>query len=205
MKRYLFAAVAASLLLACAPKGSAIQTSKPGDQNPVPPSNVTVAAPAPIAPEVEALKTLGFSVFPEPQSLPPIQVATLGGTNRSMADYIGKYVLLNFWATWCPPCKAEMPSMEKMYQQLKGKNFDIFAISVGEQPTTVKNFIDQNKYTFPVALDPKGNYGAIFASRGIPTTYIIDPQGRAIAGVIGGREWNDPHTLSVLRALIEKK
>lgn len=169
------------------------------------PSSAVELRPAGSPATTADLASLGLTIFPEPQTLPAVRASTLGGGTLSMEAFRGKYVFLNFWATWCPPCRAEMPSMEKLHLALKDERFAIFAISVGEKPETVTGFLKNNPYTFPIGLDPENRLGAVFAGRGIPTTYIIDPQGRAIAGMIGGREWDDPSTIELFRSLARGK
>ena len=82
----------------------------------------------------------------------------LNGKELSLSDLKGKKVFLNFWATWCPPCKAEMPEIEKLYQETKDSNLVIVAVEIGEPLNTVKSFIDGNKYNFKVLLDPDRFY-----------------------------------------------
>jgi thiol-disulfide isomerase/thioredoxin len=150
----------------------------------------------------KALQDVGFTVFPEAQALPIINVPGLDGKPIDIKDFSGSYVILNFWATWCPPCKAEMPSMETFYKTFKDKKLTIFAISTGEKPDTVKTFIKANPHSFPIGLDSSGQLGAIFAGRGIPTTYIVNPEGKAIAGTIGGRDWMDKKTIEAFNSLL---
>ncbi len=150
----------------------------------------------------KALQDTGFTVFPEAQALPQIKVPGLDGKPIDIKDFAGSWVILNFWATWCPPCKAEMPSMEEFYKTFKNDKLTIFAISTGEKPDTVKNFIKANPHSFPIGLDSSGQLGATFASRGIPTTYIVNPEGKVIAGTIGGRDWMDNKTVEAFKALL---
>ncbi|MFQ3546931.1 MAG: TlpA disulfide reductase family protein [Termitinemataceae bacterium] len=150
----------------------------------------------------EALQKAGFTVFPEPQTLPTIMVSDPTGKQIDIVNFRGSFVLLNFWATWCPPCRAEMPSMEQLYKTLQDEAFTIFAISTGEKPETVQNFLKANPHSFPIGLDPTGQLGAMFASRGIPTTYIIDTNGKAIGGAIGGRDWMNDQILEAFRLLL---
>ncbi|MCA1949085.1 MAG: TlpA family protein disulfide reductase [Treponema sp.] len=150
----------------------------------------------------KALQDTGFTVFPEAQTLPQIKVPGLDGKQIDIKDFAGSWVVLNFWATWCPPCKAEMPSMEEFFKTFKNNKLTIFAISTGEKPDTVKNFIKANPHSFPIGLDSSGQLGAVFASRGIPTTYIVNPEGKVIAGTIGGRDWMDKKTVEAFKTLI---
>ncbi|MFA6507896.1 MAG: TlpA disulfide reductase family protein [Treponemataceae bacterium] len=150
------------------------------------------------------LATLGFSVFPEAQPIPAFTLRMVDGKSISIGDLKGKYVFLNFWATWCPPCQKEMPSMEALYAKFGKKNFAMLAVSVREDPKTVEKFLSSKKYSFPIALDPDGAVSAMFVGRGIPTTYILDPQGRAIAGLVGGREWNTSDAIDAFSEILEK-
>jgi peroxiredoxin len=149
------------------------------------------------------LSKLGFTLFPEPQELPEIRVPALDGKTLDLADFRGSYVLLNFWATWCPPCRAEMPSMQKLYDHFKDSGFAVLAISVGEKTETVSEFLKKTPYAFPIGLDPQGELGSVFASRGIPTTYLVNSEGKAVGGIIGSREWYDQTTIEAFQALLK--
>ncbi|GAB1484475.1 hypothetical protein MASR2M78_32930 [Treponema sp.] len=199
-------------LAACTPQSQAAGTTEKGSTQGIAETKSPPASPIPDSPimlsphsSVQDLAKLGFSVFPEPQDLPPFAVAGIKGGTTSISDFKGKYVFLNFWATWCPPCKKEMPSIQVLSDTLSGEDFSIFAISVGEKQETVTEFLKKNPYTFPIFLNPDNSLGSIFAGRGIPTTYIIDRRGRAIAGMIGSREWDDTETLSIFRSLLANK
>jgi thiol-disulfide isomerase/thioredoxin len=150
------------------------------------------------------LAPLGLTVFPKPQQIPEFSLKAPGGKTISIADFKGKYVFLNFWATWCPPCREEMPSMEELYAKFGKGKFAILAVSVREDPKTVDGFLKTNKYTFPIALDPDGAVSSMFVGRGIPTTYIIDPQGRAVAGIVGSRKWNTKEAIAAFEELVAK-
>ena len=152
------------------------------------------------------LEKYGFHIFPKPQDFPVFEVQALGTTSSAIKtlksdSFTGTITLLNFWATWCPPCKSEMPSIQKLETAMKGSAFRIVAISVGETEKTVASFISNAGYTYPVYLDPKGTVGASFASQGIPTTYILDKNGKAIAGIVGASEYDDPELIAVLKEL----
>ncbi len=150
------------------------------------------------------LEALGFYVFPAPEPLPAFTVKTLAGADASLEVLSGKMVLLNFWATWCPPCKEEMPSIQKLHDEMKGTKFQVFAISVGEKASTVTDFVKASPFTFPMYLDESGAASAPFAGRGIPTTFILDKQGRAIAGIVGSRPYDTPEVFSIFKELAER-
>jgi len=101
----------------------------------------------------------------------------LQGNKVTLSDLKGKKVFLNFWATWCPPCKAEMPDIEKLYQETKDSDLVILAVNVGEDKKTVQDFIKKNNYNFPILLDVKGEVSQLYQVTGIPTTYFIDTEG----------------------------
>ncbi|MBU0936142.1 MAG: TlpA family protein disulfide reductase [Spirochaetes bacterium] len=163
------------------------------------------AATANTAPWYAArLEAEGFSVINPPKALPPFTVDTLDGKTASLQNVLGKVVVLNFWATWCPPCRMEMPSFEILHKELQGLPFTFFAISVGERKDTVTNFLKDNPYTFPIYLNSDGRLGQMFASRGIPTTYILNKQGQAIAGIIGAHMYDTPEMIQLMRDLAEK-
>jgi thiol-disulfide isomerase/thioredoxin len=150
------------------------------------------------------MEKLGFFVFPAPVDVGDFTVETLGGGSSTLSSAKGKIVLLNFWATWCPPCRAEMPSIEALWKKTKGKAFTVFAISVGEEKATVKAFIDEQKISYPIFLDPTGRLGAAFNASSIPTTYIMDKTGKAIAGVQGSREYDGPEVMALFSDLAAK-
>lgn len=110
----------------------------------------------------------------------------LEGNKVSLSDYKGKKIFLNFWATWCPPCKAEMPNIEKVYQDTKDSDLVILAVEIGEPLETVKSFIDKNEYNFNVLLDIDQSVASSYNISSIPTSYFIDEEGYIIAKRVGG-------------------
>jgi thiol-disulfide isomerase/thioredoxin len=149
------------------------------------------------------MSSLGITAAPGRPEVPEIELVSLDGKKSKLSDYRGKAVLLNFWATWCPPCRAEMPSLERMRKILldEGRAFDIVAIDVAEDPSTVKKFLFENEYTFPVFLDESGAVSVGFASQGIPTTIIVDKAGKAAGFIVGSREWDEAGSLDLFRSL----
>lgn len=130
----------------------------------------------------------------------------LNGKMIELKSFNGNVIFLTFWATWCGPCKKEMPSFEALYQKFKNKNFSFFAISVDyENPNSVAEFIRKHGYSFPVLVDPKNNTIDLFEIRGIPTTIIIDKKGMIIGRAVGQRDWSKPEVISLINFLIEKK
>ena len=146
----------------------------------------------------------GFAIARERQDAPEIALEDLTGNKVSLSSYRGSVVFLNFWATWCAPCRVEMPSMERLYQQLKDDQFVILAVDLQETGETVREFADELGLTFPILLDSMGIAGAGYGVSGIPTTYLVDKEGRLVARLIGSREWDTTGTLEILRELMEE-
>ncbi|MGM0378303.1 MAG: TlpA family protein disulfide reductase [Bacillota bacterium] len=103
-----------------------------------------------------------------------ITLKNLEGNTKSLSDYKGKVIFINFWASWCGPCKQEMPDFQKAYENIDNSSFEIFAVNAGEDKSTVKNFVDEYDYNFPIYLDEKAKYSKMYNVRAIPTTLIIN-------------------------------
>ncbi|MCL2067801.1 MAG: redoxin domain-containing protein [Treponema sp.] len=126
----------------------------------------------------------------------------LNGKEISLSELTGKVVFLNFWATWCGPCRMEMPSMEAVYQKLKNRGFEILAINLGERQEDVSAFMKEYSLSFPTALDARGFTGSIYGAQAIPTTYIIDRRGLIVSRLVGSIDWNTPEIISALESLL---
>ena len=140
---------------------------------------------------------------------PPAQNFTLqdlDGKTQSLASYKGKVVLVNFWATWCPPCRREMPSMERLYQKLKGEPFMVLAPDQYESFDIVFSFTGQldPAPTFPILLDPGSVASKAWGVKGLPSSYIVDKQGRIAYRAIGGREFDHPEIEKTIRDLLQE-
>ncbi len=143
-----------------------------------------------------------ISPIKENKKAPNFSLKDLNGKNVEFKNFKGKVVFLNFWATWCGPCKGEMPSLEALYQQFKGKDFVFLSISVDyEGVRPVKEYIEKNRYTFPVLIDAKCETLDLYEVKGIPTTFIIDKKGRMIGKAIGPRNWKSQEVVSLLNLL----
>lgn len=127
----------------------------------------------------------------------------LSGGRAALSSFRGKVVLLNFWATWCPPCRSEMPSMEVLYKRLNSKGLEILAVDSGEDAATVQQFIRENSHTFPVLLDSDNKVSSQYGIRAIPTTYIIDREGKIIGVVRGAIKWDEPKLIAAFEALLK--
>lgn len=152
-----------------------------------------------------------FKAIPRLQELkdrpaaPDFTLPNAGGRKVSLKDYRGKVVFLNFWATWCESCRDEMPSMERLYQEFKGKGLEIVAVNVKEKRQDARAFAKQFKLTYPILLDPEGEVGLLYGAFGLPATYLIDRNGVALARMWGPADWHSPAARKLIAALVEQK
>ncbi len=151
----------------------------------------------------DKLMNLGIAIPQNKVEAIDFELEDLNGETRSLSSYRGKVVFLNFWATWCGPCRIEMPSMQRVYNELKDEGFEIVAVDLREDKKKVKKFIKKYELTFPVLLDKTGKVGGIYGARAIPTTYIIDRDGFIIGRTIGAREWDTQEIITVFREILE--
>ena len=134
---------------------------------------------------------------------PDFTLKSLNGEEVSLSQHRGKYVLVNFWATWCGPCKMEMPSLETLYQRFKSKNFSLLAISndmFGAK--IVEPFIKAHGLSFPILLDQQLQASNKFGVVSLPTTFMIDPKGNIIGELRGAEDWASPDNLLYFENLL---
>jgi thiol-disulfide isomerase/thioredoxin len=148
----------------------------------------------PPAPEGPFAENFTFSNPPVPA--PSNAFHSLDGRPVSLADFRGKVVLVNFWATWCPPCKAEMPSMERLYAQIKNRGFELLAINAEVDGLEIlPEFLQQHPHTFPIPVDTEGEVQTGYGVFRFPESFIIDRDGRIVEHIIGARDWVDRATI----------
>ena len=134
---------------------------------------------------------------------PNFQLRDMNGRNVSLSDLRGKVVLLNFWATWCGPCRVEMPAMEQLYRSFSRKDFEILAVSTDAQGIAVtKPFQREMGFTFPVLHDADFRIGMRYGARTLPMTFLIDPQGIIRKRIFGARDWNTPEGRRLVQSLL---
>ncbi len=134
---------------------------------------------------------------------PEIELTDLQGNISMLSNYRGKALLLNFWATWCPPCRYEKPFMQQIYDEYRDEGFVILAVSVREDRQTVQNYIDNHGYNYPVFLDTRGESFSVYnQSGGIPQTYLIDRRGRIHSFISGARDWTAPENRRLIEELL---
>lgn len=148
-----------------------------------------------------SLKKLMFS---DPKSVSQTAFTDLDGGTHTLADFEGKLVLLNFWATWCAPCRKEMPALDALNADLGGDRFQVVTIATGRNsPTGLKRFFDEEGIdTLPLYTDPKQALARDMGVLGLPVSILIDPEGNEIARMMGDAEWNSDSARAVLAALM---
>lgn len=151
------------------------------------------------APPAEQTAQQSLTPLPNPFPAPDFNLRGEDGKHYRLADFRGQVVVLNFWATWCPPCRYEMPSMERAHKKVQGEKIALLAVNVGESEEQVFEFTGRYPVTFPLLLDEDGQVTRLYPVIGLPTTFIIDPQGRVTHRAVGGREWDDERLLAQLR------
>jgi cytochrome c biogenesis protein CcmG, thiol:disulfide interchange protein DsbE len=146
---------------------------------------------------------------------PAFEAVTLEGQPVSLRDYSGKVVLLNVWATWCPPCVWEMPSMQRLYDQFEGQDFEVVAVSIDAQSGQVdplgrlggniQAFADSLALTFPIWHDPEGRIQRTYQTTGVPESFLIGRDGRIFRKVSGATEWDRPQYQEFIQRLLDEE
>jgi len=171
--------------------------------------------------------TVVFGVALAVKLRPQLELVEVGGTApafhgtdlrsgrpAALADYRGKVVLLNVWATWCPPCRVEMPSMQRLHEKLAGTDFRIVAVSVDgdafysaekEGPREIMAFANGMGLTFDILHDPSGAIRDSYQTTGVPESFLIDRDGVIVKKVIGAAQWYGPFNEALIRLLLDAR
>ncbi|MCU7830752.1 MAG: TlpA family protein disulfide reductase [Candidatus Thiodiazotropha sp. (ex Myrtea sp. 'scaly one' KF741663)] len=150
--------------------------------------------------------THGLTPIAEPADSPTLRLTSMDDEIVDLASLRGQVVVVNFWATWCPPCRREMPSLEHLYQQVGDKGVTVLAVNVGEDEDTVFPFLGtvEPSPTFPILFDTDSSVLTQWRVRGLPTTFVVGPNGKLAYQAVGGREFNHPDLIDQLLQLLEK-
>lgn len=142
----------------------------------------------------------------EIKTAPEVTLKRVSGETLELSDYRGKWVFINFWATWCPPCIAEMPSMELFYQRYKERNMAMLAVSIDQSDKQfVIDFVEKYELTFEIFLDPSSEIAMQFGVMGIPSTFILNPKGEIVSQATGPREWMESSIIEYFDELMAEK
>ncbi len=151
----------------------------------------------------QRMRSVGLTLVPDPVNPIEFQLQSLGGPRVKLSSLKGKVVLLNFWATWCPACRQEMPSMQRMYRALRAEGLEILAVDLQENTQRVQGFAKELGLSFPIALDSDGSVGTQYGAHALPTTFLLDRRGLIFAWAVGSREWDTPEMLAALRGILK--
>ena len=150
----------------------------------------------------EHFEKMGVALPKKEKIAPDFKLKNLVGDTVALNNFQGKTVLLNFWATWCLPCKEELPSMQRLYKKLGFLGVEVVAVSIDrDNPDKVKKYIDQYNLTFPILLDPRQEARKSYFIMGLPTSYLIGADGRLKGFISGAREWDSPASIRMFSAL----
>lgn len=179
---------------------------KPRPLHPLPPAlllkvGICLLALASFAQPALAADEEDLAPVPGTPPAPAFDLKDAQNRPQRLADYLGKPIILNFWATWCPPCREEMPSMQRAHEALSKEGIAVIGINVGDDAEAIGNFLDEVQVDFPLPMDPDYKVAQSYPLKGLPTTYVIDPKGRLVYAALGERAWDDPKLMDRIRAL----
>ncbi|NOY67498.1 MAG: TlpA family protein disulfide reductase [Gammaproteobacteria bacterium] len=139
----------------------------------------------------------------KPYKAPDFELKDENDVVYRLSDFRGKVVVINFWATWCPPCRYEMPSLERLWNKVKDNNVILLAINVGEDADTIFGFTGELQLTMPIPMDVNGDVIKLYPVTGLPTTYIINREGLVTHRAMGSREWDSDSIVKKLLKMAE--
>jgi peroxiredoxin len=153
----------------------------------------------------ELFSKLKIQSLKERKKAPEFDLEGLSGRKVELKNFQGKIVFLTFWATWCGPCKQELPSVEALHQRFRGKDLVVLTVAVDlEGAVPVEKFVAKNGYTFYVLIDSKSRVLDLYRVEKIPMTFLIDKKGRFFGKAIGPRDWKSPEAIALFDHLIER-
>lgn len=153
--------------------------------------------------ENDLLKTLSIDTSAASEMAPDFRLEDLDGKPVRLRDLRGKVVLLNFWATWCPPCRLEMPAMEQLHREYGPRGLVILAVNFREGRREIRSFLQEQDLTFSAIPDDEAKVFATYRAWSLPTTYLIDKKGEIVGKVIGYRDWHSDPARSLVDSLLK--
>ncbi len=187
------------------PASTAVETAAPA------PASPPASAPSPPAARVQgrpspsvadAIKELDLVKPARPKAAEDFTVPTSTGEAFRLAEQRGKVVMVNFWATWCPPCLEEMPAMERLYRAHKDRGFVLLAVSVDANSKKVTPFVTDHKLTMPIGLDPKMDLANAYGVRALPSSFVVGRDGNLVALAIGPRHWDNQAAHALVQGML---
>ena len=152
--------------------------------------------------EADRLKKLGFLVQEGFEEAPGFSTEDAAGNPVDFASFRGKLVLLNFWATWCPPCRLEMPSMERLYREFRDRGLEVVTVNFMESGEQVRAFVEEQKLTYPMLLDKEAEIAGRYGVMRLPVTVLVGREGEVIAKAIGFKDWYKDDIRELVAALL---
>jgi peroxiredoxin len=212
MRPLLAIVIALTLVAVAAAVGLFAGENRPAGEVSGPSPATTVAGPAKatvaaqpragrVLPLPDAIRELDLIKPARTKRAEDFSLNTPGSGKFRLFDHRGQVVLINFWATWCPPCLEEMPAMERLYRQHRDGGFTLVAVSVDADSKLVAPFVTARKFSFPVALDPSMNMANTYGVRALPSSFIVARDGTLAALAIGPRHWDNDAAHSLIEGL----
>ncbi|SCZ58355.1 Thiol-disulfide isomerase or thioredoxin [Thiohalomonas denitrificans] len=156
--------------------------------------------------DTSLVRAAGMKPYPVPLTAPAFRLPRLGDdASRTKGNYRGQVVLLNFWASWCPPCREEFPSLERLQEQFEGEEFTVLAVTVADDAVGVERFLGGREVPFDILIDTTERTADAYRAAGVPVTYLLDREGRLLAGKSGPDEWDSPAMVRLIRAAVEEQ
>lgn len=141
------------------------------------------------------------------QLAPDYRAPNLQGEEVSVRRHRGQVVMINIWATWCGPCRVEMPSIQAIYDRYRDRGFTVLAVSIDQGPgrqEKVEDFVERHELDFPILLDPGSRVTRVFQTAGVPETFVLDREGRIVKRVIGASDWNSESNRALIEELLRR-
>jgi thiol-disulfide isomerase/thioredoxin len=135
---------------------------------------------------------------------PPFELSALDGRKVELSAMLGRVVLINYWATWCEPCREEMPAIERLRTKMKGRPFEVLAVNYGESEERVSSFVAKLGLSMPILLDPYKRSVEDWKVRGLPMTFLVDARGRVRYWSFGERDWSEGEALKLVRKMVDE-
>ena len=165
-------------------------------------ASLTLLAPPAVGQPAGALQRLGLAGYPPDTRPPRFSGATVDGSSLSLDSLRSRVVLLNFWASWCLECRAELPVFEQLHRDYAPRGLTVVAVNFREEPGTVRRYARELGLTMPLVLDAAGDIRQSYGVIGLPTSFLIGRDGRAVARAIGPREWAGPEARALIESLL---
>jgi len=165
---------------------------------------LAIMAAAPAA--ADPFSALGVTTPKVRLNAPPFSLTRLGGGTADLTDFAGKVVLLNFWATWCPPCREEMPAMQRLWERYRKQGLVIVAVAADQDNgKQVASFVDKLGLNYPILLDPEGKARNRYEVVGLPMSYLIGRDGKISGRVIGIKSWDSPQAFALVEHMLQQE